>query len=103
MGCATDEGADDDVDAAHCKTVVAGPAPVGGCIGHMAAAETGRMDERNEMVYSIVRLTEREREMSAKLDSCHSLIVAARVVHVVEEQAAEVVRSDIHSGKPQAD
>jgi len=94
MGCATDEGADDDVDAAHCKTVVAGLAPVGGCIVHMAAAAPapGKVVGMNERAYSIAHLIEHGQEISERLDSCHALIAAARIVHVVEEQAAEVVR-----------
>jgi len=94
MSCATDESVVTaaDVDVAHCKAVVAGLAPVGGCIVHMAAAAPGKVVGMNEMAYSIAHLIEHWQEISERLDSCHALIADARIVHVVEEQAVEVVR-----------
>ena len=103
MSCATDESVVTaaDVDVAHCKAVVAGLAPVGGCIVHMAAAAPGKVIGMNEMAYSIAHLIEYGLRTSAKQDSYRSLIVAARIARAAEGQAVEVARQNNHSGIPQ--
>jgi hypothetical protein len=91
------------------KTVVAGLALVDVDVDvdvdvvHMAAAAAnGRMDETSETAYWIAHLIEHMRAISVKQDSCHSQIVAARIVRAAEGRVMEAVRQNTHFDVRQA-
>lgn len=104
MRCATDEkvvAAAADVAAAHGKGAEAAVGLVDEYVVYMPGAATGRTDETAEVAYSIAHLIEYGLRTSAKRDSYHSLIVAARIARAAEGQAVEVARQNNHSGIPQ--
>jgi hypothetical protein len=85
------------------KTVVVGLALVDVDVVHMAAAAAnGRMDETSETAYWIAHLIEHVRAISVKQDSCHSQIVAARIVRAAEGRVVEAVRQNTHFDVRQA-
>jgi hypothetical protein len=103
MSCATDGNAvaAADVAAANDMGVEAVVALVDGYAVHIPGAATGRTDEAVEAAYSVAHLIEYELGTSAKQDSCHFLIVVARIVRAAEGQVVEVVRQNNHCGIPQ--
>lgn len=103
MSCAVDGNAVGaaGVAAANSMVVEAAVALVDGYAVHMPGAATGRMGETAEVAYSIAHLIEYGLGTSAKRDSHHSLIVAARIARAAEGQAVEVARQNNHSDIPQ--
>jgi hypothetical protein len=69
----------------------------GRCV-RMIVVATGKMEEASVVVYSAVRMCERERARLARRDSCRCYIVAARTVHAAAELAEEAVRGSARSG-----
>ena len=71
---------------------------VGNYVGHMAVVVADKIDELSGLACLIARSIGRGREISVRQDSCHSLIVAAHIVHVAERQVSEAGRQNIDYG-----
>lgn len=79
-----------DVAAANGKRVGSAVALADGCAVHMPGFAGGRTNAMAEAAFPVAHLIEHVPATSAKQDSCHSLIVAARTVRAAEGQVAEV-------------
>ena len=87
-----------DVVSVSNKDVEVGCVLVDDYVVHMAAALADKMDKMSEVACLIARSIGHRREISARQDSCRSLVVAAHTLHVAEVQVSEVVRENIHCG-----